>query len=68
MTISQVCVAGVFFVLVVHVICCGMSKLRSTIHTKLFVQKSVHGHHELCKNHALIDHENASNFTAIDLK
>lgn len=43
-----VCVGGIFFVVVVHILVCCLCKMRYLIHKKLFVKKNK----ELCKEHA----------------
>lgn len=63
-----VCVAAIFVVLIVHIVCCSMCKIRFLLHNKLFVQKNKR---ETCKNHALIGSEDSRDFTIptiIDLK
>lgn len=45
-----VCVGGIFFVVVVHILVCCVCKVRYLIHKKLFVKKSKKM--ETCKEHA----------------
>lgn len=45
-----VCVGGIFFVVVVHILVCCLCKMRYLIHKKLFVKKNKKL--ETCKEHA----------------